>query len=81
MAAGNIAREVGVRPNTLSTHLAILVHAGLVHSRREGRCVIYVADYAAMRGLMNFLVSDCCEGKPEMCAPLGDLIPDCGARA
>ena len=68
--AGEIAREVGVLPNTLSTHLNILGHAGLIQSRREGRSVIYCADYDGMRDLMGFLVSDCCAGRPEICAPL-----------
>ncbi|MFM9936038.1 MAG: ArsR/SmtB family transcription factor [Novosphingobium sp.] len=81
LPAGVIAHEVGVRPNTLSTHLAILSQAGLVQSRRAGRSVIYAADYAAMRALMGFLVSDCCGGQPEICAPLAELIPDCGAAA
>ncbi|WP_336297336.1 ArsR/SmtB family transcription factor [Sphingomonas sp. 7/4-4] len=45
LPAGEIAREVGVLPNTLSTHLTILGHAELVHSRREGRSVIYSANY------------------------------------
>jgi DNA-binding transcriptional ArsR family regulator len=81
LPAGVIAREVGVRPNTLSTHLAILEHAGLVQARREGRSVIYAADYAAMRGLLGFLVEDCCGGKPEICATLGDLALACGAAA
>ncbi|WP_421837153.1 ArsR/SmtB family transcription factor [Novosphingobium sp.] len=81
LPAGVIAREVGVRPNTLSTHLAILDHAGLVHARREGRSLIYSADYAAMRTLMSFLAEDCCGGRPEICAPLAELAPDCGACA
>lgn len=81
LPAGAIAREVGVRPNTLSTHLAILDHAGLIRARREGRSVIYAADYAAMRALMGFLAEDCCGGKPEICAPLAELAPDCGACA
>jgi len=81
LPAGVIAREVGVRPNTLSTHLAILEHAGLVQARREGRSVIYAADYAAMRALLGFLVEDCCGGKPEICATLGDLALACGAAA
>ncbi len=72
LAAGEIAREVGVRPNTLSTHLTILEHAGLVRSRRAGRSVIYAADYDGMRGLLGFLVADCCAGRPEICAPLTD---------
>ncbi len=81
MPAGAIAREVGVRPNTLSTHLAILDHAGLIHARREGRSVIYAADYAAMRSLLGFLVEDCCGGAPEICAPLAELMPACGPAA
>jgi DNA-binding transcriptional ArsR family regulator len=72
VAAGEIAREIGVRPNTLSTHLAILGHAGLVRSRREGRSILYAADYEGMRGLLGFLVADCCAGHPEICAPLAE---------
>lgn len=70
LPAGEIAREIGVLPNTLSTQLTILGHAGLVRSRRDGRSVIYSADYEAMRGLLGFLMSDCCAGRPEICAPL-----------
>jgi DNA-binding transcriptional ArsR family regulator len=81
LPAGTIAREVGVLPNTLSTHLAILEHAGLVQSHRAGRSVIYAADFDAMRQLLGFLVADCCGGAPEVCAPLGALIPDCGVSA
>jgi DNA-binding transcriptional ArsR family regulator len=70
--AGDIARELGVLPNTLSSHLAILGHAGLIRSRREGRSILYSADYDGMRGLLDFLVTDCCGGRPEICAPLAD---------
>lgn len=82
MAAGDIAREVGVLPNTLSTHLAILGHAGLIQSRRDGRSVIYSADYDGMRDLLGFLVADCCAGRPEICAPLADMAleTDCCSR-
>jgi len=75
--AGEIAREVGVLPNTLSTHLAILGHAGLVKSRRDGRSIIYSADYAQMRGLLGFLVADCCGGRPEICGSLNELASCC----
>lgn len=76
LAAGELAREVGALPNTLSTHLTILGHAGLVRSRREGRSVIYSADYDGMRGLLGFLVADCCGGRPEICGELGEAITD-----
>lgn len=70
LAAGEVAREVGLLPNTLSTHLAILGNAGLVRSRREGRSIIYAADYDGMRDLLGFLVADCCAGRPEICGSL-----------
>ncbi|WP_342251197.1 ArsR/SmtB family transcription factor [Sphingomonas sp. OTU376] len=73
MAAGDIAREIGALPNTLSTHLTILSNAGLIGSRRDGRSVIYSADYDGMRQLLGFLVADCCAGRPEICGTLGDL--------
>ncbi len=76
MAAGDIAREVGALPNTLSTHLTILGHAGLIRSRREGRSVIYSADYAGMRDLLGFLVADCCGGRPEICGTLATIAGD-----
>lgn len=70
LAAGEIARRLSILPNTLSTSLNVLSHAGLVRSRREGRSIIYTADYDAMRELLAFLMEDCCGGSPEICAPL-----------
>jgi ArsR family transcriptional regulator len=73
LPAGEVALEIGVRPNTLSTHLTILAHAGLVRSRRDGRMVIYAANLEEMRALLGFLVADCCGGRPEICAPFADV--------
>ena len=73
LPAGEIAREIGALPNTLSSHLTILVHAGLIRSRREGRSILYSADYEGMRALLGFLMEDCCAGRPEICAPLVEL--------
>ncbi|MDG2522954.1 metalloregulator ArsR/SmtB family transcription factor [Caulobacter segnis] len=70
MAAGEIARRLGVLSNTLSANLNVLSHAGLVQSRRDGRSIIYTAQYDAMRELLAFLMEDCCGGSPEICAPL-----------
>lgn len=79
MPAGEIAREIGTLPNTLSTHLTILGHAGLIRSRRDGRSVIYSADYDGMRALLGFLVADCCAGRPEICDALAEAAsqPTC----
>lgn len=73
LAAGEIARRLGVLPNTLSASLNVLSHAGLIDSRRDGRSIIYTARYEAMRALLAFLVEDCCAGSPEICAPLAAL--------
>jgi arsenate reductase len=67
LPAGEIARLLNVPHNTLSGHLADLVLAGLVRSRREGRSVIYSADLDGLARLVTFLAADCCGGRPESC--------------
>ena len=70
VAAGDIARKLDVLPNTLSANLTVLAHAGLVQSRREGRSIVYTADYQRMSSLLGFLMEDCCNGEASICAPL-----------
>ena len=78
IAAGEIARALGTPHNTLSSHLGLLSQAGLVQSRRDGRSIIYAVDLAGMRELLGFLMQDCCNGRPEVCAPLLDaVLPAC----
>lgn len=78
LPAGEIARQLDVPQNTLSTHLAILARAGLVRSERRGRTVVYRADLGQLRAMMLFLAKDCCGGRPELCAPLvAALMPCC----
>jgi ArsR family transcriptional regulator, arsenate/arsenite/antimonite-responsive transcriptional repressor len=67
VTAGVIAETIGAPHNTLSTHLAILVRAGLLRSSREGRTIIYRSDVEGMRSVIAFLVDDCCNGHPELC--------------
>jgi len=74
LAAGDIARAEGVPANTLSAQLTILANAGLVASRRAGRSIIYVAEYANMSALLLHLMEDCCQGRPEVCAPLAEAF-------
>jgi ArsR family transcriptional regulator, arsenate/arsenite/antimonite-responsive transcriptional repressor len=74
IAAGEIARQMEVPPNTLSANLTILSHAGLIASRREGRSVIYTARYENMTDLLEYLMKDCCGGSPEICASLADVV-------
>ncbi|CAN7681017.1 ArsR/SmtB family transcription factor [Aminobacter sp. LjRoot7] len=76
IAAGDLARRLDVPQNTMSAHLAVLTRAGLATSDRQGRSIIYRADLPALRTVLLFLLQDCCDGRPEICAPLiADLSP------
>jgi ArsR family transcriptional regulator len=72
--AGQIAERLGLPAATLSFHLSQLRQAGLVTFRREGRSLIYAAEYAAMNGLVAFLMENCCQGDAARCGatPLCD---------
>lgn len=63
LAASDIAGRVGIPSNTLSFHLKILNHAGLVLSRQEGRFIYYSANYEQMNALVGFLTENCCGGR------------------
>lgn len=73
IAAGEIAQALELPQNTLSAQLTILANAGLVASRRAGRSIIYSANYGEMSELLAYLMEDCCQGRPEVCAPLGEI--------
>lgn len=78
IAAGDLARRLDVPQNTMSAHLAVLARAGLATSDRQGRSIVYRADLPALRRVLLFLLQDCCDGKPEICAPLiAELSPCC----
>ncbi|MGJ0506519.1 MAG: ArsR/SmtB family transcription factor [Methylocystis sp.] len=70
--AGELARELAAPQNTMSTHLSILSRSGLVSAERRGRSILYRANLARLRELMQFLVKDCCGGRPEVCAPFSE---------
>lgn len=58
--AGKLSDTLGIPHNTLSFHLNHMNNAGLVTSRREGRSIIYTANFDLMRDLIGFMVKDCC---------------------
>ncbi|EKX59130.1 ArsR/SmtB family transcription factor [Cereibacter sphaeroides] len=70
LPAGEIGAAIGASSSRLSFHLTQLEQARLVTSRREGRFVIYTAAYPVLSDLVTFLMRDCCDGRPEICAPL-----------
>jgi len=78
ISAGDIARALDVPQNTMSSHLSVLSRARLISARRFSRSIVYRADLSHLRRVMLFMLRDCCEGRPEICAPLvEDLTPCC----
>ena len=77
--AGEIALRLAVPPPTLSFHLKELERAGLMQATRKRRQIIYAADFAGMRALIDFIMRDCCQGHPELCGGIG--APECDDAA
>jgi ArsR family transcriptional regulator, arsenate/arsenite/antimonite-responsive transcriptional repressor len=71
MAAGAVADALDVPASTLSFHFKELKFSGVVRCRREGRSLIYSANFESMTDLVNFLTENCCEGE-------GEGLVDCG---
>jgi DNA-binding transcriptional ArsR family regulator len=70
LPAGEIAAHCKVPHNTMSTHLAALMRGGLIAVKRDGRSMNYRADLDGFRALIDFMLRDCCGGRPDICAPL-----------
>lgn len=62
LAAGVLAERLSIAPSSLSFHLTQLANAGLVKQDRQGRSIIYSADFAAMNALLGYLTENCCQG-------------------
>jgi DNA-binding transcriptional ArsR family regulator len=73
MAASKIADRLEIPPSSLSFHLKELTHANMVMQTKDGRSLIYSANFETMNGLLGFLTENCCGGNP--CSPV--CIPAC----
>jgi DNA-binding transcriptional ArsR family regulator len=73
MPAGGVAEALGLAPNTLTFHFDRLRAAGLVTVRREGRSMIYAAQFEQMNELLGFLTENCCGGAS--CVPAAECKP------
>lgn len=60
LPAGTVSEELGIAHNTMSFHLNHLSNAGIISSKKEGRFMIYSANFDVMRDLISFMVKDCC---------------------
>lgn len=67
--ATELARALDLKPNTLSTYIGALMQAGLVEQERVGTSLRYAIRMEAVRGTFDYLLLDCCRGRPEICSP------------
>ena len=70
MTAGEIGAALDLSASRLSFHLNALEAAGLIESERKGRNICYRVNYATLRDLMGYLLTDCCGAHPEICSSL-----------
>ena len=61
MAAGDISEDLSIPAPTLSFHLKDLRQAGLVQSQRDGRSIIYSANYDSINEVIAYLKQNCCK--------------------
>ncbi|MGY6704068.1 ArsR/SmtB family transcription factor [Roseinatronobacter sp.] len=66
LLVGEIAEHLDIPLSTLAHHLRSLKQAGLVIQTRMGREVVTRANTEAMRNVIDFLMSECCKGVPEV---------------
>ncbi len=64
--AGIIGEAFELPGATLSHHLNSMRQAGIIKQQRQGRSLLYTADFQHMNELMGFLLKDCCKGQ---CTP------------
>ena len=68
--ATELAQALDLKPNTLSTYVNALMQAGLVTQERVGTSLRYAIHMDAVRDTFDYMLRDCCRGRPEICSPL-----------
>lgn len=63
LTPAQLAQDMEMPANTLSFHLKELMHADLISQERNGRNLIYRAQYERMNALLSFLTQNCCQGE------------------
>jgi len=65
MSVGRLQDKLKIPASTLSHHIKSLVAVGLISQVRESTTLVCHANYDSMRGLVDFLVSECCADEAE----------------
>jgi len=71
LPVGRLQAKIDIAASTLSHHLKALIGVGLVTQTREATTLVCHTNYDLMRGLIGYLLEECCaEGT---CVP--DVLP------
>ncbi|MEP4051213.1 MAG: helix-turn-helix domain-containing protein [Litorimonas sp.] len=62
MSSGELAAAEKINASTASAQLLVLSNSGLVKASRNGKQMIYQAQYNQFQRLISFLTDDCCKG-------------------
>ncbi len=73
LVVGEIQRDLGISPSTLSHHLDRLKNEGLVTVKRESTFLRYTANTPVIQDLLTFLVAECCSRSQAVCP---DVVVD-----
>lgn len=60
MAVGKLQTKLNLAASTLSHHLKTLLVVDLITQERQSTTLICRANYQVMRGIVDFLSSECC---------------------
>jgi DNA-binding transcriptional ArsR family regulator len=65
LPVGRLQDKLKIAPSTLSHHIKTLMMVGLVNQVRDATTLVCHANYDVMRGLVDFLVAECCTDTAE----------------
>ncbi len=71
--AGEIGAALSLKPSTASVYLSSLLDAGLITQKRQGTSLLYAIHMTALQRVFDYLLLDCCRGRPEVCSPLSQF--------
>lgn len=70
LTPSQLCERLEVPAATMSFHLKELSNAGLAQTIRDGRNLIYSAQFAHMNNVLSYLTENCCQG--QNCAPASE---------
>ena len=65
LSSGDLAAIEKINASTASAQLLVLLNSELISQTRDGKRMIYHANYTRFQHLISFLMEDCCQGSAD----------------